>query len=73
MKRKYARKALQSKSSLSKEESNINIPPDILEVIERTVASRKALGLQDDREERIERAIRYQKFIKDIATPCTKG
>ena len=67
MKRKYTRKAspdnVQSKSSPIKEESSINLPPDILKSIERTVLHRKALGLFDDREERIERALRYQEFI----------
>ena len=48
-----------------KQESSTNLPPDILESIERTCEHRKALGLFDDREERIERAIRYQEFIND--------
>ena len=63
MKRKYTRKALQSKSTPIKEESNINLPPDILESIERTCEHRKALNLFDDKKERIERALRYQEFI----------
>jgi len=58
-KRKYTRKNVQSKSSPIKQVSSINLPPDILESIERTVLHRKALGLFDDRTERIERAIRY--------------
>jgi hypothetical protein len=62
MKRKYTRKNVQSKSSPIKQESSINLPPDILESIERDCEHRKALGLYDDREERIERAIRYQEF-----------
>ncbi len=66
MKRKYTRKpkldAPGCDSSLSKEESSINLPPDILKVIELTCKHRKALGLYDDREERIERALRYQEF-----------
>ena len=63
MKRKYTRKNVQSKSSPLKGESNINLPPDILESIERTCKTRKALGLSDDSVERIERALRYQEFI----------
>jgi hypothetical protein len=59
MKRKYTRK--NSKSSPIKEESNL--PPDILQDIERTCEHRKVLGLSDDREERIQRALRYQEFI----------
>ncbi len=62
MKRKYTRKALQSKSSPIKEESSIKLPPDILQSIERTCEHRKLLGLFDDSKERIERAIRYQEF-----------
>uniref|UniRef100_A0A6M3KRU3 Uncharacterized protein n=2 Tax=viral metagenome TaxID=1070528 RepID=A0A6M3KRU3_9ZZZZ len=65
-KRKYTRKvkldALGCDSSPIKQESSINLPPDILKSIERTVLHRKALGLFDDREERIERALRYQEF-----------
>ena len=53
MKRKYTRKVKQE----------INLPPDILESIERTCKTRKALGLSDDSVERIERALRYQEFI----------
>jgi len=63
MKRKYTRKAVQSKSKPLSEESSINLPPDILESIERTCKHRKALGLSDDKKERIERALRYQEFI----------
>jgi len=63
MKRKYTRKNVQSKSKPSKGESSINLPPDILESIEKSCASRKALGLFDDSKERIERALRYQEFI----------
>jgi hypothetical protein len=67
VKRKYTRKvspeAVQAKSSPIKEGSSINLPPDILESIERTCEHRKSLGLSDDREERIERALRYQEFI----------
>ena len=66
MKRKYTRKVspdnVQSKSSPIKQESSINLPPDILEAIEITCRHRKLLGLFDDREERIERALRYQEF-----------
>lgn len=68
MKRKYTRKVspdnVQSNSSLSKEESSINLPPDILNSVEKIVEHRKNLGLLDDREERTERAIRYQEFIR---------
>ena len=64
MKRKYTRKNVQSKSSPIKQESNINLPPDILESIERTCQHRKALNLFDDKKERIERALRYQEFIR---------
>jgi len=63
MKRKYTRKALQSKSSPIKQESSINLPPDILQSIERTCEHRKALNLSDDKKERLERALRYQEFI----------
>jgi len=67
MTRKYTRKALQSKSNPIKEESSINLPPEILESIERTCKTRKALGLSDDKKERIERALRYQEFINGQA------
>jgi hypothetical protein len=62
MKRKYTRKNVQSKSKPLKGESSINLPPDILQSIERTCEHRKALGLPDDREDRIQRALRYQEF-----------
>ncbi len=62
MKRKYTRKA--SKPSLVGEGSNGNLPPDILASIEKTLEMRKSLGLSDDREERIQRALRYQGFIR---------
>ena len=66
MKRKYTRKVspdnVQSKSTPIKEGSSINLPPDILQSIERTCEHRKALGLPDDREDRIQRALRYQEF-----------
>ena len=61
-KRKYTRKALQSKSTPIKQESSTNLPPDILESIERTCEHRKALGLFDDSVERIQRALRYQEY-----------
>ena len=68
MKRKYTRKVspdnVQSKSSPIKQESSTKLPLDILESIERTCEHRKALGLYDDSKERIERALRYQEFIK---------
>ena len=67
MKRKYTRKNVQSKSSPPREESSINLPPDILESIERTCEHRKALNLFDDKKERIERALRYQEFINGQA------
>jgi hypothetical protein len=67
MKRKYTRKAkpdaLGCDSSPIKQESSINLPPDILQDIERTCEHRKVLGLLDDKEERIQRALRYQEFI----------
>ena len=67
MKRKYTRKVspevVQAKSSPIKQESSINLPPDILESIEKTCEHRKVLGLLDDKEERIQRALRYQEFI----------
>ena len=62
MKRKYTRKNVQSKSKPSKGESSINLPPDILESIERICEHRKVLNLYDDKKERIERALRYQEF-----------
>jgi len=52
MKRKYTKRAKET----------INLPPDILQSIERTCEHRKSLGLSDDREERIQRALRYQEF-----------
>jgi hypothetical protein len=55
-------KGVQSKSKPSNEESS-SLPQDILESIELTVLHRKSLGLFDDREERIQRALRYQEFI----------
>lgn len=63
-KRKYTRKNVQSKSNPIKEESSINLPPEILDSIDRTCEHRKALGLFDDRAERIGRALRYQEFIR---------
>jgi len=67
LKRKYTRKpkldAPGCDSSPVKERSSINLPPDILESIERTCKTRKALNLSDDKKERIERALRYQEFI----------
>jgi len=69
MTRKYTRKpkldAPGCDSSPIKEESSINLPPDILQSIERTCKMRKSLGLTDDREERIQRALRYQEFINE--------
>ena len=66
-KRKYTRKpkpdALGCDSSPIKQESSTNLPPDILESIERTCKTRTALNLFDDKKERIERALRYQEFI----------
>lgn len=62
-KRKYTRKSLQSKSSPIKEGSSINLPPDILQSIKRTCELRNRLGLSDDKEKRIQRALRYQGFI----------
>jgi hypothetical protein len=62
MKRKYTRKNVQLKSGIVKPSVNGKLPPDILESIEKTCKTRKALGLFDDREERIERALRYQEF-----------
>ena len=61
-KRKYTRKNVQSKSTPLDKVSSINLPPDILESIERTCEHRKALNLFDDKKERIERALRYQEF-----------
>lgn len=55
-KRKYTRKVSKSVKE--------GLPPDILASIERTVSNGKALGLFDDKEERIERALRYQEFIR---------
>jgi hypothetical protein len=72
MTRKYTRKNVQSKSSPIKQESSTNLPPDILESIERNCEHRKALNLFDDKKERIERALRYQEFRKHFATHCTK-
>ena len=60
MKRKYTRKATKSKSRGVKLETGIKLPPDILSAIERTLAFRKSLGLPNDREERIQRALKYQ-------------
>jgi len=55
MKRKYTRKNV--KSDIVKPSGKL--PPDILESIERTCKTRKALGLSDDSVERKERALRY--------------
>jgi len=67
--RKYTRKpkpgALGCDSSPIKQESSINLPPDILESIERTCEHRKALNLFDDKQERLERTLRYQEFRND--------
>ena len=63
MKRKYTRHALQLKISPHKRESSGNLPPDILASIEKILGFRKSLGLFDDREERTERALRYQEFM----------
>ena len=59
MKRKYTRK---NTGEVVNKPIDGSLPPDILESIERTCEHRKALGLYDDREERIERALRYQEF-----------
>ena len=67
MKRKYTRKNIQSKSSPVEASVNGKLPPDILQSIERTCKTRKALGLSDDKKERIERALRYQEFINGQA------
>jgi hypothetical protein len=66
MKRKYTRRTetLQSKSTPLNGKSSINLPPDILKSIDADVEYMKALGLPDDKEERIERALRYQEFRK---------
>jgi len=61
MKRKYTRKNVQLKSTPLNGESN-TLPPDILQSIERTCEHRKQLGLLDDKEERIQRALSYQEF-----------
>ena len=63
MKRKYTRKNVQSKSDVVNPLVNGKLPPDILQSIERTCKTRKALNLFDDKKERIERALRYQEFI----------
>ena len=60
MKRKYIRKALQSKSSPTGEGMSSKLPDYILLDIERVLGYRKVLGLPDDRGDRIERALRYQ-------------
>ena len=57
MKRKYTKRA---KPLI---QSNC-LPPDILESIEKTCEHRKALNLFDDKKERIEKALRYQEFIR---------
>jgi hypothetical protein len=69
MKRKYTRKTppdnVQSKSTPIKQESSINLPPDIIKSIERDSEHRRALDLFDDRKERIQRAMKYQEFINN--------
>jgi len=62
MKRKYTRK---NTGEVVNKPIDGNLPPDILESIERTCKTRKALGLLDDSVERIERALRYQEFRND--------
>ena len=58
MKRKYIRKKTVVNKSIDGK-----LPPDILQSIEITCEFRKALGLPDDKEKRIKRALRYQEFI----------
>jgi hypothetical protein len=66
MKRKYTRRVhtetSQIKSNGVNGKSSINLPLDILKSIDATIEYRKALGLPDDKEERIARALRYQEF-----------
>lgn len=40
-----------------------NLPDDIIKSIKQVVKYRKELGLVDDTEERIKRAMKYQEFI----------
>ena len=66
MKRKYTRRVPQPESSGVNDKSSINLPLDILKSIDATIEYRKALGLPDDKEERIQRALRYQEFRNGI-------
>jgi hypothetical protein len=62
MKRKYTRKKT---GEVVSKPIDGSLPPDILESIERTCKTRKALGLSDDSAERTERALRYQEFMQN--------
>jgi len=59
MKRKYTRKTT---GEITNKQITGKLPSDILASIELTCKNRKSLGLSDDREDRIERALRYQEF-----------
>ena len=63
MKRKYTKRA---KPIIQ----TTNLPPDILESIERSCEHRKALNLFDDKKERVERALRYQEFRRGRNESC---
>ena len=67
MKRKYVRKTLQAVSSGIEGVSSTKLPPpilpsSILDSIVRVCKYRQSLGLFDDREDRIQRALEYQEF-----------
>lgn len=67
---KRTQESVQSNSTPLSGESSIILLPDILKSIELLCKHRKDKGLPDDREERLERAIRYQEFIKDKVKSC---
>jgi len=61
MKRKYTRKVT---GEIVAKDVKGGLPPDILANIDKICEHRKSLGLFDDREDRIQRALLYQEFIR---------
>ena len=61
MKRKYIRKTT---GEIVNKAIGGSLPAYISESIEKTCEMRKRFGLDNDRDDRIQRALRYQEFIK---------
>ena len=69
-KRKYTRK-VSPEIIQAKSDGFTDLPLSLRNEIEHIIEHRKALGLFDDKDERIQRALRYQEFIS--AMRCNKG